>query len=1073
MEYRPGSRSTCDDSVYRNFSNFEKASKNIVLLTFQNIELLYLTNDSDRVRQIQLYLLPLQKSATGFELGQLLLQHVSKSCKYFGALTHTIYINTHLSSYNETIDTDRIVQVSNAIIDDIIALSNNIATRQDFDSNLFIIRKLVSNLCLLYLNHIDVYGVDPITTLLGRSRGVVDISNFNIQETFPTFSEIEIALFFICNSILIEDVCKRDPANLQKIHASIHASVFPNVNASLSYFNCKALPNSKALTLLILDCINSWVIYISVAENGSDQRYTENDDCQQLVTALLSQLGIRSQNAQELESEMEVLNKTFTVLTEIMETYPRIVAKHKQSLASNLFAKDGFGSLFMEKIISSHELSEEYSSEIENFVNLLIAYLNLAIIYISRNLYEPEVYQILDVILGLTNFRGNPILEERVSEQLLSFWEEFVNVYIDDSDNLETMLREKKVFDQFVETRNSLLLSVSAIYWQKIRYFANSPPEFVQYRLQVSELFILLYSLLNTSIYSTLCKNVQDKLIECQNSFSRNLLLDLEASLYLIYKVTDDLTFYDDDSTKELTPFINQFFSHQLVETIERYSTSDTDEINITLLNLLSAIPFFFKSDLGLKYLSPTFNFLFSIILNPGKRRLSLIGSKTVLKICQDSKEKLVEFLPTLELILLEMIKNVEIDFVIRERMVNSFISITQSLKDPVRMGENIFKILNQINLQADIVMMNPLSIVPASVPKTEKQINEKIEEYAVSLLSCINEIGKASQLPEDVEDYYTAAQSAQTDEYWTQDPLGIKTSILNVTALLSLKYEPLAQHTIATEKSCKILKNGLNEPINGPFRFELPVIFNYLIAKINKCNLPSIAFIFNLIETIVISNGAKLTAQNMDELIEKFFVEKKQLFESEVDLITTAISMFSTILERFPSLLVGLPVFQSEILDFALRGLKSHESFLIRATAKFWTNLIVLKRGKANDQEIVQNIMIHKLSLGSEKSLGYTLVDNAIVSFIDNPRSHLEYFYQLFRNLIGKYPLHFKNWLRLILIEVFVNTQNQKFRSRFTIQYVDQLVSKLMLTRGHRQANDVLKEFWLECNNLVDYKTV
>ena len=210
-----------------------------------------------------------------------------------------------------------------------------------------------------------------------------------------------------------------------------------------------------------------------------------------------------------------------------------------------------------------------------------------------------------------------------------------------------------------------------------------------------------------------------------------------------------------------------------------------------------------------------------------------------------------------------------------------------------------------------------------------------------------------------------------------------------------------------------------------------------------------------------------------MDELIEKFFVEKKQLFESEVDLITTAISMFSTILERFPSLLVGLPVFQSEILDFALRGLKSHESFLIRATAKFWTNLIVLKRGKANDQEIVQNIMIHKLSLGSEKSLGYTLVDNAIVSFIDNPRSHLEYFYQLFRNLIGKYPLHFKNWLRLILIEVFVNTQNQKFRSRFTIQYVDQLVSKLMLTRGHRQANDVLKEFWLECNNLVDYKTV
>ncbi|KAK6454685.1 member of the karyopherin-beta family [Scheffersomyces xylosifermentans] len=1043
----------------------------------ENIEFLYSTNDSERVRQIQQFLLPLQKSTSGFDLGQLLLKHPSKSCKYFGALTLTIFINTHLSPNNDSIDSERIDEVSNGIIEDIIGLSARNTSKEDFDSNLFIIRKLFSNLSLLYINHFNEFTIDPITALFCKTGDISnDAANYNLQTAFLEFNEIEIALFFIFNSIIVEDITKKDSINSsQELHRRIHEIIFPNLNSALAVLNNDSVHTSNTICLLVLNCINSWAIYISTAENSSSQRYTENDDCQQIVATLINQFKFKANTAEELQSEMETLNQAFTTLTEILETYPRIINQSKQVLARLLFGNDGFGYLFIQKIIMNKELAEEYSLEIENFINLLIAYLNLNIVFISRNLLDPEISQIMDVVINLTNYDGNPTLDEKVSEQFLAFWEEFLNIYIDDAESIESILKEREVYDQFIKKRDEVLTTVSSIYWQKTHFYPNAPVEFLQYRLQVSELFILLYSLLNTSIYSTLCKNASEKLIECQNSFTPSLLLDLEASLYLLHKVTDDLTFYDDESVKVLLPYIDQFFSHQLIETIERYSTESTEIVSITLLNLLSSIPFFFKSDYGLRYLPTTFNFLFSIILNPNKKNLSLIGSKTVLKICQDSKDKLIEFLPNLEIILLEMIRNIEIDNLIRERMVNSYISITSSLKDPTRLGDAIFKLLSQLKVQTDIVMNNSLQLFTTD-PGTGKEVEEKIEDYAVSLLSCLNEIGRATQLPEDLEDYLSPQQISETEAYWNQDHHGIKSLILGITNSLSLNFPLLHNSTLATEKSCKILKNGLNEPINGPFKFELPVIFNFLLVKANNCNTPSISFIFRMIETIVLSSGPKLTPQDVDELILKFFVEKKALFETEVDLIAAAIHLFSTILERYPSLILELPVFQSEIIEFCLNCFKYHETFLIKADIKFWTHVIMLKRGKAHEHQFIQGLMTNKqnsvVGLFGNKPLGYILTKSAVMSFVDNPRSHLEFFYPLFRNLVSKYPLYFKNWLRSILLELYVDTGSEKSESKLSMQYVDQFISKVMLTRGHRQANEILKEFWLDTNNLVDYKS-
>ena len=83
------------------------------------------------------------------------------------------------------------------------------------------------------------------------------------------------------------------------------------------------------------------------------------------------------------------------------------------------------------------------------------------------------------------------------------------------------------------------------------------------------------------------------------------------------------------------------------------------------------------------------------------------------------------------------MLKNPNIDDTIRERMTHSYISIARATKNPVDWGNRVHGVLMEIE-------------------SCYSSLNEELEAYAVSLISCIGEMSNASLLPEDVEDYLT-----------------------------------------------------------------------------------------------------------------------------------------------------------------------------------------------------------------------------------------------------------------------------------------------------------------------------
>ncbi|EGW33589.1 uncharacterized protein SPAPADRAFT_71412 [Spathaspora passalidarum NRRL Y-27907] len=1004
----------------------------------EDIDTLYSSHDSSKIASVQDRLQTYQRSDEGYLLGTELLKNGSRNVKYFGALTLTVYFNNH--------DLPDVDSPFNAVIYNVLTL-----VHEGYDENLFIIRKLLSNLSLLYIKNFATFTQDPLYKLLAMMLGREQPVN-DLIRGLQSKNEVELVLLFL--SILVEDIIKQS-TNLPELHNTIHSTLFEHYKLIYQYLSTiESLPYSTKL--LSLDCITSLVVYIATAEGNSTQRYS-HEDMDIFLLYVLKYL----QDELNIEN-MEIYNKSFTVLAEFLENIPRLVNTFKQHISELLFNETKFGMKFVDLIFTNNEFAELYSSEIENFVNLVIAYLSINLVYISRNILNDSISNILKVVIKLSDFPGVPIEDEKVSEQLIPFWQDLADTFIDDADAISDIIFDKDTLDRFNNQKIAIFSEISQIYFKKAQITSASPAkEFFQYRTQIAELFILFYSLINTPIYSTLCDIVQSNLLIIKTN--PEAMNDLETGLYLIFKITDDLRFYDDEfAMNTLVPLINGFFSQGLIESIESIPNYHNHQISVTLLNLLSCLHFFFKSDTGSTYLPSTFNFLFSMILSENTNpKLSLISSRTILKICQDSKDKLVSFLPNLELILIEMLKNPRFDNLIRERLTNSYISIAQSIKDPIDIGNKIYQILLQITEQYNVVVNTPNSLL---TDIEIDQYDKYLEEYTTSLLSCVYEIGKAMVIPEELEDYLTPEQIGQYNAYWNEDPLSIKSMILTTLNQFSLQFDPLVQKTIITEKCCNILKCGLSEPINGPFKFNYSVIFEYLIAKIKKCNLQSIPYIYKLVETVVVTNKKELTSADIETILIPTFSDMYQVLESDVDLIKSSIEMFSTILETTPGLILTSQLFQDKVLNYALIGLKNyHETFIIKAVVKFWTNFVTLKRGSQQDQQI-KNYLFIELQIDGIP-LGYQLVSSLMVGFINAPRSALEYYYPLFRNLIGKFPMELKNW-----VLYFLENNSNNGKVELTNTEIQQFVSRLMVTRGQRVANDLLRDYWLKVNKLIDY---
>lgn len=993
----------------------------------------------------------LQKSEDGPHMARLLLSHhTSPNCRFFGALTYTVIINNGIAEAD-------VLGLVRLQIEPIKALLET----EHYNATLFIVKKLLSNLSLLFIQHSNVFDA-PLRWLV---LALGDDGALNASACIESLSQLRLSILLLFSLILVEDICKQESAN-----SAIHERIASGATFELtSRILARLLPQVPTeIDLQALDCIMSWVTYTSLAESRSAVRYqyfkcnfmldednnTTKDDSDSIVIAFL----LRHFNLSML---IELVAKAVAVATEILEINPRLLSPDsRQWLKVQLFSREGFGALQMRLLLGS---DGTYHDELCGMVTLMTTLLSHDMLHLAKTLTCAESEHLLAVLVDLTNFPGTAIEEETISDLLLPFWEDLCNVFVDDEEMFAALFANEPALVRihFEQTRNSLFQHVCSIYWRKAHLpqdphvLASLGAEFIHYRNNVADLFIASYSLLKEPFYLQICDNVVAKLDKIDGGVA-----DLESSLFLLYKVTDDCLYLESLSTLML-PHVERIFAHGLIPRVQSQASEDMlhSHLYSTTVNFVSSVQFYFKSPVGSAYLGDVLDMLFGVVLGNGERALSLRVSRTILKICQECRQKLVDYLPNLEQLLGAMLRNPNIDNVIRQRIANCYTSIARCFRQELRFGLIVKAELEEIHSCALSALLSADSL------ETEAKV-----DYLVSLLACVVEVGKSCQIPEEADEFFELPQQQQeAAQYWNLDPLGVQALVLEIIEKFSLGDSPavlqLVQSTV-TEKCCLIIKSGLSESFKGPFVFDITIILDYVAAKMDDCAslhmTSSVPYLYGLAECVININSSTLTPPMVDQLLQKIFLQHVFFLKTDPDMVHSCISMFATILEKKPSLVIYNQMFASNIVDFGLYGLLAQESLVVRVSLRFWLTLLALKKGSFEDQTAVKDLMV-------TTNCGQIFVHTLLQSFIDSPRSNLDYYYQVFRNLIAKFAPHFKNWMLIVRPDISVKGE----RGGLDPRMYDNFISKLVLTRGLRTTNEVLKTFWLQVNGLVEFSKV
>lgn len=980
----------------------------------------------------------------------LLLQSNSKNCRFFGALTYTVVINNLDKSKDSETRNNEIRTLALIMVQHILSIVN----LGNLHDSMIIVRKLISNLALLFIRSPLNEGSfnAPLHLLLHSLVGNPNVftSGTSTEELYQIISSMDhdrISLLLLSSTVMVEEICKTE------CPIEIHGFVFQDsfTITSLIFQYLLSQPQiSHQIDINSLECLMSWVSYIALAEDKSQVRYREN-------TIVIQFLFHHFELVTDTPEGISIINKAISVAIEILEINPHMLNHQlRMFLSLVIFSPEKLGERYLQILMVD---SDENCDEINTLVNLMVALLRTDILHFAKTLTTPDTQHIFNVLTSMSNFPGIAIEDETVLDQILSFWEDLANVYIDDEDVFNALYENNiDLKQEFENKRNELFEKVCSIYWAKIhlpdiQILNSNKSEFFYYRSNVSDLFIVAYSLLKEPFYYNLTSSIVNDLQAIKlNGSSENKVIDLESTLYLLYKITDDCAYLESQSTALLT-YINPLFEAGLIQVIQNCPHSGLfSTVYATVINFLSSIQFYFKSNHGSQHLGNVFDLLFGILLQ-GDQSLSLHASRTILKICQECRENLTSFLPNLEVLLVQMLRSPSTDNLIRQRLFNAYTSIAHCVRDGPKFGEILRKMLLAIHDRS-------LEVLDGTGGSAQEFSNEEERsDYLLSLLTCVHEVGKACQVPDEIDDFYSTEQKDSVDSFWKEDPLQIKQLILTIVNKFLLSENLMSGDLLVTEKCCLILKTGLGEAIHGPFVFPLETILKYMVLKMDKSDATSVSYIYSLLESLIIVKFKELNQEVIAEVINNIFTLKLDFIKTDPDMVQSTISLFATVLEKKPSLVIHLPVFESVILNFALEGIKAKEQFVIKASLKFWLTLLTLKKGTAEDQERIRNLM-------ANTQLGPIFVFNLLGAFLDAPRSNLDYFYQVFRNLIAKYQQFCKLWLQ-IAYEEFVSSGRKLEESLYRV-----FSSKLLLTRGMREANDVLKKFWLQANGLIEFNT-
>ncbi|SCU87523.1 LAMI_0D06392g1_1 [Lachancea mirantina] len=940
---------------------------------------------------------------------------------------------------------------------------------------LFIIKKLMSNLTLLYVsardrhmaeNEISLWKNPLDSFVLALNQQLVsfemasegwrhiigDSVPYSDLVGFVSSSVSANLLVLLFSEILVEDLTKMHAhkTGISHLHSVFHEHVYVSAMAVMN-FNLQSLVESTSLDgsvegQEIFRCVGAWISYTSMAANGPQGRMDLSETFDLLVKLMCWQ---------QADTEFPYASVIIKIFGDVFANDPTMVNFDLRCHIEEIFLGASKGRMttnnghaWMLRYMN-HLVVNEFYEELKDLALCVVDFLQVGTLDLCNKLFTiasdadmNALDQYIKVLLQMTNFSLVPVLQEFFSVRMVDFWLDLCDGYNNLVGEIIKPNGSELAASIFVQVVEIYLSKMGLLNKQKILHSDDDKTmihEFDDFRNAILDLMESMWSVLGND-------KLTDVLVASIGQLSPTSTADMfqvEAMCLALNKLMGDMTISEcpwicdtlgsKDTFLHNVIFLVQMGCDQKTTQDVVVQTLSTDFVK-TGTQLLGTIADFFCQDS--KQLGTCIDALFRCLegcsnMNECDTKVELLLIKCITTLCDTCRHQLKPYLPNfIEVQRLMVEGKSQVSDFTKQKFTRSLGYIIQcnATDGPEVQGQYVLQVFEAI-LQG---------------------INQAPEnrDHVLPLLICLSELGTALITPEDFDDETYLAQLPKFREYWTTDPLQIR---VKIKALLDFTFSRYSRDSELIEVDCLIFGKALELPDEDPhfLRYDMHEIMHFLMTRSSGCE-PStgLPYIIYLLEKVVNHYKASLTPQDFDFMLSKFFLERHfAIVMADPDLTQLMVNFVNSILDSKPAIALNSSHFSSFLVPEFLKLLPAKERFTIGAVTKFWTKLVNNKKFSRQDEITTRECIM---------SLGPQLTFTTISALFHTQRSDLNYYADVLRVLVARYGLQFRQWITQALPQICDNGPAHQL-----------LIEKLFVTRGSRAAANAILEWWLSCHNL------
>ncbi|KAG1452434.1 hypothetical protein G6F55_008680 [Rhizopus delemar] len=948
----------------------------------------YNSSDATTTKQIQEQLQIIQKQPYSWDVASQLLASESDHCRFFGAHTFQIKISRDW----DTLPEDKIEWLKEELLGWITRLCTGPA---------FITTKLYIALITFAFYTVPAHWSNFIPdTIESLQRG---------SQLYQIPADVlNMAILEFC-TLVPEEVSHANLLGGRKLQliGELKASI-PLILSSISTF---IFSENLAVRLKVLKCLQSWIQYgISLEETYP------------LLQRTMIMLG-----------DEEVFEASVDVLSECMQQNAWTKYHTLRNDLLLCFTSEEMKIKFDTCIADDDE--ETARSLAKLFTNFGETYTD----YITKELVNPNVRVLLNMIMRLTGFEGYFPVDQEVSEIPLNFWYILQETLYDESvlpiNTNDEWIKNCGQTAMTIYRELVLVLIKNARYpdddiwamWNK-----DMQDRFKIWRRDLGDTMINPYYVLRNDMLSILLEYASTILNQWSSLPSASQ--ELEAALFCLKSISEEIP-------HEESEHVAKFFGQ---EVLGRLPADCHVRLKNTVLALLGSLSEWLK--LHPQYLGAVMNYIVPCLSDT---RLAQSASTSFAEICDHCRESLVNELDSLMQVYVTM-ANSHIKPSILQKVVESVADVIQVLP-PER------AIAPLMSLTSDI-----LQGIAAALHSNDAQVREKI----LYQIQCLSACCRGIQSPND--DYQSLNERMSIYDAFASGQLAA--AYAKIGGFNEMMYAIHASSTeiarvwCADEEISKALSHFLDLGMKSTspllsLKFEdlaLLVESAYNTAPFS-CWLDTASLMMN------VYGGQSMHYERLRNLLaaltRKTFelIYGAEAMEHYPDIVDSYFDLLSRTIRRCPIAFYELPTdIINTIFMFVIAGMGLQERLALKAALNFVAEFVSqeLQEG-SNISKAVDIIMMNK---------GMQIMEQLLLGIGGRvPRSFSGPLVDALYKIIGRYLEASKQWLQTLL-------SNDNFPSAMASQNDKETFLKGVLgTRSFKRFKENVNTFSIKCRGLAN----